>query len=186
MKLLFHGSTLLATAIVVSCGGAAFPRETTANNARTDDPWLEGERCGEGAHGDAGLHVETLEIGPGKVVGDGQTVRVHYVAQLPDGTVVHDTRADGPPIEMIIGSTKLICGFERALAGMHAGEQRRVRVPARLAFGDAGKPPQVPGGSDLVFVIDLFLPADPVLEQGGGPVRPPSSRGGGGRGAPGH
>jgi hypothetical protein len=35
--------------LVASCGGATFPRETRADNARADDSWLEGERCEERA-----------------------------------------------------------------------------------------------------------------------------------------
>jgi peptidylprolyl isomerase len=128
------------------------------------------------------LRIETTEAGTGKVVGDGESVRIHYVARLPDGTVLHDTRQNGAPIEIVIGSTKVVCGVEKALTGMRAGEQRRVSVPWQLAFGEAGKSPEVPARTDLVFLIDLYLPADPTLEHGSGPVRPPSSRGGGGRG----
>jgi hypothetical protein len=178
-----YASAMLVAVLALSCGGGSFPRDTTAADGRADDPWLEGgERCVPGSHDDTGIRIESIEAGTGKAVGDGETVRVHYVARLPDGTVVHDTRSDGSPIELIIGSTKIICGFERALVGMHAGEQRRVSVPWRFAFGESGKLPAVPARSDLVFVIDLFLPADPSLEHGSGPARPPTSRGGGGAG----
>jgi peptidylprolyl isomerase len=104
---------------------------------------------------------------------------------LPDGVVLHDTRQDGPPIEIIIGSTKIICGVEEALTGMRAGERRRASVPWRLAFGETGKPPTVPPRTDLVFVIDLFLPADVNAGQGSGPAKPPAARGGGARGGAG-
>jgi hypothetical protein len=148
---------------------------------RIDDPWLEGgERCGPGSQDDAGLRIEKLEEGSGREVGDGQEVRVHYVAKLPDGTIIHDTRQGGAPIEIVVGSTKLICGFEKALLGMHAGEQRRVTVPWRLAFGESGRSPDVPPGTDLTFVIDLFRPIVPALENGSRPANP--ARGGGGRG----
>jgi hypothetical protein len=173
--------TNLAALLVLSCGAGPFPRETTADDARADDPWLEGgERCAPGFHDDTGLRIEGLAAGIGKAVGDGQEVRVHYVARLPDGRIVHDTRHDGAPIEIIIGSTKIICGFERALLGMHAGEQRRVTVPWQLAFGESGKPPDVPARTDVTFVIDLFLPAVTELENGSRPSNP--ARGGGGRG----
>jgi FKBP-type peptidyl-prolyl cis-trans isomerase FkpA len=172
--------TIVAASLGLSCGGA-LPRETTASDARIDDPWLEaGERCAAGSQDDTELRVEELEAGIGKAVGDGQEVRVHYVARLPDGTVVHDTRRNGAPIEIVIGSTKIICGFEKALLGMHAGEQRRVTVPWRLAFGESGRPPDVPPRTDLAFVIDLFLPSVPALENGSRPANP--ARGGGGRG----
>ena len=178
---------LVAATLCLSCGGAPLPRDTTASNTRADDPWLEGERCVadlhvDAGHDDTGLRVERVLAGTGKVVGDGETVRVHYVAQLANGTAIHDTREGGAPSEIIIGSTHVICGFERALLGMRAGEQRRVVVPSRLAFGEAGKPPDVPPRADLVFVIDLFLPAETVSSPRSTPVRPATSRGGGGRG----
>jgi len=176
--------------LCLSCCGAPLPRETTATNARLDDHWLDGERCPAGPHDDAGLGLEELTLGTGKTVGEGETVRVHYVARLarparlPDGTALHDTTADGLPVEIVIGSTRIICGFERALVGMRAGGQRRATVPWRLAFGEAGRSPDVQPRADLVFVIDLFVPAEPGAEHGSAPTKPPASRGGGGR--PGH
>ena len=123
----------------------------------------------------------------GKVAVDGETVRIHDVARLPDGATVHDTASDGLPVEIIIGSTKVICGFERALLGMHAGGERHATVPWRLAFGAEGRPPDVPPRTDVTFVVDFFVPADPSQDQGSGPVRPAMPRGGGGgRGPAGH
>lgn len=126
------------------------------------------------APADVGLRIEELDLGSGKPVGRGETVRVHYVARLPDDTSVHNTRDGGPPIEIIIGSTKMICGFERALLGMRAGGERRVLVPWRVAFGEAGKPPEIQPRTDVTFVVDLFLPADVVTDQRGpsSPVNP--------------
>jgi hypothetical protein len=174
-------ATIIAASIGLSCGGS-LPRQTTATDTRADDPWLEGgERCQAGSQEDPGLRIEELEAGTGKPVEDGQEVRVHYVARLPDGTIIHDTH-DGAPIEIFIGSTKIICGFERALLGMRAGEQRRASVPWRLAFGESGRSPDVPPRTDLAFVIDLFLPAVPALENGSRPANPNPGHGGGGRG----
>jgi hypothetical protein len=173
--------TLVAASLGLSCGAAPLPRETTANDARIDDPWLEGgERCGAGSQDDTGLVIEEVEAGSGKAVGDGQEVRVHYVAKLPNGSVIHDTRQGGAPIEIVIGSTKIICGFEKALLGMHAGERRRATVPWRLAFGEGGRSPDLAPRTDLTFVIDLFLPAVTDLENGLPPRNP--AHGGGGRG----
>jgi FKBP-type peptidyl-prolyl cis-trans isomerase len=90
---------------------------------------------------------------------------------------LHDTQS-GAPHEIIVGSTRAFCGFERALVGMLPGEQRRVFVPWTLAFGEAGRPPIVPPRSDLVLVIDLFTPGGAESSSGAGPARP---AGGGGR-----
>ncbi len=105
-------------------------------------------------------------------------MRVHYVAKTVDGVTVHDSHYDGPPFEIVIGSTKTICGLHKAVVGMRAGEQRRVLIPWRLAFGEEGRSPDVPPKTDLVFVIDLYLPADAPSEHGAPPANP--IRGGGG------
>jgi len=168
----------MLASLALSCAGAPLPRETRATNCRTDDAWLEGATCEGNANAsdDAGLRIEDVEAGRGQPVGKGETVRVHYTARLEDGTTLHNTRDKGPPVEIIIGSTKTICGFERALVGMRPGGQRRVVVPWRLGFGEGGRPPDIQPKTDLVFVVDLFLPADVVSEPqrggGGAPMGP--------------
>jgi peptidylprolyl isomerase len=157
---------------VVACGGS-FPRESTANNTRTDDPWLDGEHCSVATPLAPKLQIEDLEAGPGPAVDRGETVRVHYVAATLDGRTLHDTHDGGPPIQLVLGSGNTICGFDRALVGMHAGAKRRVVVPWQLAFGEAGRAPDVPPKTDLVFVVDLYLPAEATLDHSGSPSRMP-------------
>lgn len=175
------GTVLLAALLTLSCGAGPTGRQTTANNARGDDPWLVGERCTPDTPADPAPRIEVLAAGNGQPVAPGVTVRVHYVASLPNGAILHDSHDshDGYSVasEVILGSTKTICGFERALLGMRPGEQRRVVVPWSLAFGENGRPPEIPPRTDLVFVIDLYLPADVVIEHG----LPPANPGGGGR-----
>jgi peptidylprolyl isomerase len=64
----------------------------------------------------------------------GDTVRVHYVGKLEDGTVF-DTTIAGDPIEFTIGEQQVIPGFEQAIIGMEPGQSQTIRVPARKAFG---------------------------------------------------
>ena len=171
---------LLAASLTFSCGPPrVLGRPTTIGIARSDDPWLLGRRCTPETPADTEARTEVLAAGTGDPVGPGMTVRVHYIASLPGGAVLHDTHDENMPSEIIIGSTKTICGFERSLIGMHPGEQRRVFVPSSLAFGESERPTGVPPNTDLVFVIDLYLPADVVNQHGSAPVNP--NRGGGRR-----
>jgi len=174
-------AVLLAALLTPSC--AAPPqvaaRERTIGVARSDDPWLLGERCTPETPADPAPRIDVLAAGTGDPATPGMTVRVHYVASLSGGLVVHDSHDGNLPAEIIIGSTKTICGFERALIGMRPGEQRRVFLPSSLAFGGSGRPPEIPPGADLVFVIDLYLPADVANQHGMPPVNP--IRGGGRR-----
>jgi hypothetical protein len=174
------GTVLLAATLALSCGAPPVRgRPTTIGIARSNDPWLLGERCTPETPADPAPRIEVLAAGTGAPVTTGMTVRVHYVASLPGGATLHDTHDENMPAEIIIGSTKTICGFERSLIGMRPGEQRRVSIPASLAFGESGRPPEIPPGADLVFVIDLYLSADVAFEHGSPPVNP--IRGGGGR-----
>jgi hypothetical protein len=157
---------------MISCGAGPSGRETTASQARGDDPWLVGARCGPDTPAEPAPRIEVLAAGSGPPVGPGVTVRVHYVASLPDGMVLHDSHEGSLPIEIVIGSTPTICGFERALVGMRPGEQRRASVPWPLAFGEPGRPPEIPPRADLVFVIDLYLPADVLVDHGMPPTNP--------------
>jgi hypothetical protein len=173
----FAAAVLLGAWLLLSCSGPPLGRQTTASNARGDDPWLLGERCTPDTPVDPAPHIEVLAAGTGPPVAPGMTVRVHYIASLPNGTVLHDTHDENVPSEIIYESTRTICGFERGLVGMRPGEQRRVVVPRSLAFGEDGRPPQIPPRAELVFVIDLYLPADIVNEHGSPTVNPKPSRG---------
>ncbi|MCL7453220.1 MAG: peptidylprolyl isomerase [Anaerolineae bacterium] len=64
----------------------------------------------------------------------GDTVRVHYMGKLEDGTVF-DTTIAREPIEFTIGQGQVIPGFEQAIIGMEPGQSQTVRVPASKAFG---------------------------------------------------
>ncbi len=168
----FSEMALLVASLTLSCGAGPSGRQTTASNARGDDPWLVGEGCSPDTPADPAPRIEVLAEGSGQPVAPGVTVRVHYIASLPNGAIVHDSHEGSLPSEIILGSTKTICGFERALLGMRPGEQRRVFMPWSLAFGENGRPPEIPPRTDLVFMIDLYLPADIVLEHGSPPSNP--------------
>jgi len=163
---------LLAASSTLSCGAGPTGRQTTASNTRGVDPWLTGEGCSPEAPTELAPRVEVLAEGTGQPVSTGMSVRVHYVARSADGAILHDSHEGNLPSDIILGSTKTICGFERALLGMRPGEQRRAYVPWALAFGEAGRPPEIKPRTDLVFVIDLYLPAEAVIEQGSHPVNP--------------
>jgi hypothetical protein len=163
---------LLAASLAFSCGAGPTGRQTTASNTRGDDPWLAGEGCSPDTPADLEPRTEVLAEGSGQPVTAGVSVRVHYVARSPDGTILHDSHVGNLPSDIVLGSTKTICGFERALLGMRPGEQRRAYVPWSLAFGEAGRPPEIPPRTDVVFVIDLYLPAEAVIDQGSRPVNP--------------
>jgi FKBP-type peptidyl-prolyl cis-trans isomerase 2 len=70
----------------------------------------------------------------GVKVADGMKVTMEYTLSLPDKTVV-DSTAGQPPFSYTQGSQEIIPGLEKAMAGLKAGDKKRVMVPAAEAYG---------------------------------------------------
>jgi FKBP-type peptidyl-prolyl cis-trans isomerase 2 len=64
----------------------------------------------------------------------GDTVRIHYVGKLKDGTVF-DSSEGGASLEMKLGQGEFIAGIERAVLGMSVGEKKTVEIPAEEGYG---------------------------------------------------
>lgn len=70
---------------------------------------------------------------PSKIA-DGMKVTMEYTLTLPDKTVA-DTTEGKPPFSYVQGNGEIIPGLEKALAGMKAGDKKRVPVTAEQAYG---------------------------------------------------
>lgn len=64
----------------------------------------------------------------------GDTVAVHYTGRLGNGTVF-DSSVGGEPIRFVLGTGRIIVGFEQAVLGMKVGESKTVVIPAADAYG---------------------------------------------------
>ncbi len=98
------------------------------------------------------LRVTAPGNGPSPTAGD--RVRVSYQGRLADGTVFDDSARHGGPMEVALGS--VIACWSEALRSMKVGEKARLYCPSTLAYGDQGRPPQVPGGAALVFDVEFI------------------------------
>lgn len=57
----------------------------------------------------------------------GDTIRIHFVGKLDDGTVF-DTSEGGASLEIKVGGGEFLPGLEKGLVGMSAGERKTIRV----------------------------------------------------------
>jgi len=64
----------------------------------------------------------------------GDTVSVYYTGTLDNGTVF-DSNMNGTPLSFTLGKGMLIAGFEDAVKGMSAGNEKTVRIPVEKAYG---------------------------------------------------
>jgi peptidylprolyl isomerase len=65
----------------------------------------------------------------------GDTVKVHYLGTLSDGTEF-DSSEGREPLEFVVGSGQVIPGFDGAVLGLESGESVTVAIPAAEAYGD--------------------------------------------------
>ena len=68
-------------------------------------------------------------------VENGQTVNVHYVGTLEDGTEFDSSRSRGETLEFQVGSGQMIAGFNNAVLGMQVGESKSVCLSPDEAYG---------------------------------------------------
>jgi FKBP-type peptidyl-prolyl cis-trans isomerase len=111
---------------------------------------------------DSGLVVEDLECGDGEEAQRGDLVTVHYTGTLENGRKFDSSKDRGEPFPLRLGAGMVIPGWEEGLPGMRAGGTRKLTIPPELGYGEAGRPPEIPPNSTLVFEIELL-----EVEKGG-------------------
>jgi FKBP-type peptidyl-prolyl cis-trans isomerase len=110
----------------------------------------------------ADLIKEDLVVGTGAEAKDGDKVKVNYTGRLLKTNFMFDTNI-GPgkkPFDVEIGKGKVIKGWELGLVGMKVGGKRKLTIPSRLGYKEAGSPPKIPGKATLVFEIELLSVGD--------------------------
>ncbi|MDA0769828.1 MAG: peptidylprolyl isomerase [SAR202 cluster bacterium Casp-Chloro-G4] len=90
---------------------------------------------------------------------DGDTVKVHYVGTLDDGSQFDSSRERQEPLEFTIGLGQMIPGFEKAVLGMERGDALTVTIPAEEAYGPKD-------ASAMMLVERANLPNDVNIEVG--------------------
>ena len=101
------------------------------------------------------LLITDLLIGDGKTAVKGALITTHYTGWLEDGTVFDSSHERGKPFQCVIGTGRVIKGWDLGLMGMRVGGKRKLLVPAHLGYGERSVG-AIPPGSDLTFEIELL------------------------------
>jgi FKBP-type peptidyl-prolyl cis-trans isomerase FkpA len=106
----------------------------------------------------ADLVKEDLKEGTGAEAKDGDKVKVNYTGRLLKTNFMFDTSVGKgkKPFEFQIGKGSVIKGWDQGVVGMKVGGKRKLTIPSRLAYGEKGSPPKIPGKATLVFEIELL------------------------------
>lgn len=103
-----------------------------------------------------GLVIVDTKVGTGPAVKKGDTITVHYVGTLKDGSEFDSSRKHGQPFTVEIGAGHVIKGWDQGILGMKAGGRRKLTIPSDLAYGDRGMGTAIPPKSTLEFDIELL------------------------------
>ena len=101
------------------------------------------------------LVISDIVVGEGKECVKGALITAHYTGWLLDGTKFDSSVDRGQPFQCVIGTGRVIRGWDIGLAGMRVGGTRRLRVPAALGYGDR-QVGRIPPHADLHFEIELL------------------------------
>ena len=103
------------------------------------------------------VEVTTLIEGQGEGAAPGDSVTVHYVGVLSDGTEFDQSWSAGQPFVVEdLGQASVIPGWNEGLVGAKIGERRRLEIGSDKAYGAAGNPPTIPANAPLAFEIDVL------------------------------
>jgi len=102
----------------------------------------------------SGLKYLVRQQGTGATAQAGATVTVHYTGYLTNGIRFDSSVERGQPA--VFSLTQVIPGFAEGITGMKVGESRRLVIPPQLGYGSAGAGLCIPGGSTLIFDVDLI------------------------------
>ncbi|WP_137939334.1 FKBP-type peptidyl-prolyl cis-trans isomerase [Chitinivorax sp. B] len=102
------------------------------------------------------LQVIDVVVGEGKEIAKGALITTQYVGFLEDGTKFDSSYDRGKPFQCVIGTGRVIKGWDQGLMGMKVGGKRKLMVPAHLAYGDRQVGAHIKPNSNLIFEIELL------------------------------
>ena len=100
------------------------------------------------------LVIEDLVVGTGATAAVGDTVSVHYVGTLTNGTKFDSSYDRGQTFAFRIGAGQVIAGWDQGIPGMKVGGKRRLTIPPSLAYGNEARG-SIPANSTLIFDVEL-------------------------------
>jgi len=98
-----------------------------------------------------GVAVDDRKIGTGPAAKKGSRLEMRYIGKLESGKVF-DSNKSGKPFSFKLGAGEVIKGWDIGMQGIQVGGERRLTIPAHLAYGSKGVP-GIPPNSKLIFDI---------------------------------
>jgi len=124
-------------------------------NRKAGDAFLADNKTKEGVVVlPSGLQYKILTAGTGPKPTATDTVKCNYKGTLIGGKEFDSSYKRGEPASFPVGG--VIKGWTEALQLMPVGSKWQLFIPADLAYGDRGAPPDIGPGETLIFEVELL------------------------------
>jgi FKBP-type peptidyl-prolyl cis-trans isomerase FkpA len=109
------------------------------------------------------VKIDTV-VGTGAEATVGSKVYMHYTGWLykPMAVKQHGRQFDssrdpgrGQPLDFVLGTGRVIKGWDQGIVGMKVGGKRTLIIPNHLAYGSRAMGDIIKPGSDLIFDVEL-------------------------------
>lgn len=110
--------------------------------------------------GPGGLRFKDLQLGQGQTAVTGQVATIHFIGWLDEhgqrGREIYNSRNRGQPVSFVIGTDRVMQGWNAGVIGMKPGGQRLLLVPPSMAWGGRAVDDVVPANAAMMFRIELI------------------------------
>jgi FKBP-type peptidyl-prolyl cis-trans isomerase FklB len=110
----------------------------------------------------SGLQYKVIREGDGQAPKETDTVTVHYLGTLLDGTEFDSSYKRNEPATFPVRG--VIPGWQEALQLMKTGSKWQLFVPAGLAYAERGAGNIIEPNSTLIFEVELLSSGEPGSE----------------------
>ena len=86
----------------------------------------------------------------------GEMVKVHYTGMLLNGEVFDSSYSRNMPIEFVLGTGRVIKGWDEGISLIPIGASAKLVIPSNLAYGERGAGGVIPPNSTLIFEIEVI------------------------------
>ncbi len=102
------------------------------------------------------LKITDTTVGEGKEAVKGALLTMQYEGFLEDGTKFDSSYDRNKAFQFVIGSGRVIKGWDQGILGMKVGGKRTLHIPSELAYGERQVGNLIPPNSNLIFHVELL------------------------------